>query len=34
MLPNLPFKLDVIVLRPLNQVEGDLQFQRQFQSDF
>jgi len=34
MLPNLPSELDVVVLRPSNQVEGDLRFQRQFQSDF
>jgi hypothetical protein len=26
ILPNLPSKLDIMVLQPLNQVEGDLQF--------
>jgi hypothetical protein len=31
MLPNLPSELDIVVLRPSNQViEGDLRFQRQF----
>ena len=35
MLPNLPSELDIVVLRPSNQViEGDLRFQRQFRSDF
>jgi len=34
MLPNLPSELDVVVLRPSNQVEDDPRFQRQFQSDF
>ena len=35
MLPNLPSELDIVVLRPSNQViEGDPQFQRQFRSDF
>jgi hypothetical protein len=28
MLPNLPSELDIVVLQPSNQVEGDLQFQR------
>ena len=31
MLPNLPSELDIVVLRPSNQViEGDPRFQRQF----
>ena len=35
MLPNLPSELDIVVLRPSNQViDGDLRFQRQFRSDF
>ena len=34
MLPNLPSKLDIVVLRPSNQVEGDPRFQRQFRTDF
>jgi len=35
MLPNLPSELDIVVLRPSNQVmEGDPRFQRQFRSDF
>src|SRR5277367_3520411 len=34
ILPNLPSELDVVVLRPSNQVEGDPRFQRQFRSDF
>jgi len=34
MLPNLPSELDVVVLRPSNQVEGDPRFQRQFRTDF
>src|SRR5271154_2066401 len=34
VLPNLPSELDVVVLRPSNQVEGDPRFQRQFRSDF
>ena len=34
MLPNLPSELDIVVLRPSNQVEGDLRFQRQFRTDF
>src|SRR5277367_5521744 len=34
MLPNLPSELDIVVLRPSNQVAGDLRFQRQFRTDF
>jgi len=34
ILPNLPSELDIVVLRPSNQVEGDPRFQRQFRSDF
>ena len=34
MLPNLPSELDIVVLRPSNQIEGDPRFQRQFRTDF
>jgi hypothetical protein len=35
MLPNLPSELDIVVLRPSNQVmETDPQYQRQFRTDF
>jgi hypothetical protein len=35
MLPNLPSKLDVIVLRPSDRVvQTDLRYQRQFRTDF
>lgn len=35
MLPNLPFELDVVVLRPSSQVmESDQRYQRQFRSSF
>ena len=34
MLPNLPSKLDIVVLQLSNQVEGDPRFQRQFRTDF
>jgi hypothetical protein len=35
MLPNLPSELDIVVLRPSNQVmEGDQRYQRQFRSTF
>jgi hypothetical protein len=34
ILPNLPSELDIVVLRPSNQVEGDPRFQRQFWTDF
>ena len=34
MLPNLPSELDIVVLQLSNQVEGDLQFQCQFRTDF
>ena len=34
MLPNLPSKLNIVVLRPLNQVIEDLRYQSQFQANF
>jgi hypothetical protein len=35
MLPNLPSELDIVVLRPSNQViENDLRYRSQFQADF
>jgi len=35
MLPNLPSKLDIVVLRPLNQViEDDPRYRSQFRADF
>jgi hypothetical protein len=35
VLPNLPAELDIVVLRPSDRVvKDDLQYQRQFRSDF
>ena len=35
MLPNLPSELDIVVLRPSDQVvRSDLRYQRQFRTDF
>jgi hypothetical protein len=35
MLPNLPSELDIVVLRPSNQLmETDPRYQRQFRTDF
>src|SRR5580692_4324264 len=34
VLPNLPSELDIVVLRPLGNVETDSRYQYQFWSDF
>src|SRR5579871_6834415 len=35
MLPNLPSELDIVLLQPSNHIiENDLQYQRQFRTDF
>jgi hypothetical protein len=34
MLPNLPSKLDVVVLRPSDNVEDETRYRHQFRSDF
>jgi hypothetical protein len=34
MLPNLPFELDIVILRPSDRVKSDPRFERQLRFDF